>query len=240
MPEMELERSGAERPIAFLPLGGPDRVVEVYVQVAKAEAGCGICSRVTPKGATRVTLKIRMPDEIDDRGQRVSPKRLWQRYHFHPACFTKPMGSEIKRGSWDCWDCGAQPPMVVHPGHGKLVPDFENLLQQGWRSAFTTTRFAAAPLCPKCVAKPKWRRCNNCEVHFPQWMILRGEYEHRRSHVIRSTFEAYVDEPVIDSGDWCSFCADRYNVTTVEKSKETAEAFEELRRQIAERGIFDE
>ena len=48
MPEMELERTGSERPIAFLPpgVGISDRVVEIFVQVAKAEAGCSICGRV--------------------------------------------------------------------------------------------------------------------------------------------------------------------------------------------------
>lgn len=222
MPEFDLDRMGTERPLVSLPAMGriaPDAgKLQIFVEVGKGSAGCYICSTPIPKGTTRVTFKIRVEKKIN--GEIVGSRPA--RFSVHPGCLLKPMGSEIKRGGEDCWDCGADPrSSTAKPG-------------EYWGEAFTTHRFVWARLCPFCQTKPRWQKCGNCGIHYPFHMVFRGELssESKENNV-------WVEEATQEEGLWCTHCAERWGVITLEQVRESAEEWEAARRRIMEEGIFD-
>jgi hypothetical protein len=220
MPEMEVEPWSMDRPLISLPRGGP-QTVGVFVEIAKAVAGCYICRRPIPKGVTRISFRCVMPMVMQDDGTEVPPRRRTQKYSVHVGCLVKPMGSEVKRSGQDCWDCGGQ-------------------ILNVWAYAFTTHRFAWGSLCPQCQQKPRWLLCGNCQVFYPRHMIQSGHL----SEI--PTRKPDPDDPFTDpgptqsSGDWCLFCAERYGVLTDSTRRESAEIWEEARQQIMEGRLFND
>lgn len=242
MPDFNLERYGPKRPLLKLPpsgsLAGGGPPVEVFVELAKAEAGCYMCRRPIPAGASRVSFRV-MTEVIEDPSNLVpvpvvaptsgtvwlapepSPKARRQTYHVHPGCITRPMGSESIRHGTDCWDCGA---LGVDADRREIRAD--------WSWCFTTHKFAWGALCDKCQKKPKWLRCGHCEVFYPRHMINFGQLPENRHYGVDE------ENPRQDSGDWCIHCGDRFEVMTAEQMKEARAEFEETRKQIMKGGLF--
>lgn len=231
MPEMELENPSAERPIISLPKGAPETVA-VFVQVAKAVAGCYICHRPIPKGTTRITFRCVVEPPFEQTEGQPTHRRV-QRYSVHVGCLTKPMGSEVKRDGTSCYDCGASYPKGTPYPSGTAVKSGDVM----WGLAFTTHRFAPAALCPTCCTKQRWKMCGNCVTYFPLHMVSPGEIVGTKVSAAWEEFDV-VAGPVQDRGLWCVFCAERYGVSTVEALKEQTEQWEETRRQIMESGPF--
>lgn len=218
MPKFEVEAGMPERPLVVLPGQGvltTGYPTAIFVQIGKAVAGCVICRLPIPVGSSRISIQVGAPlVEAEEQ------KRKTQKYHMHPGCLTKAMGSEVQRRGRDCWDCGIDGESAKDGG--------------GWRHVFTTHRFIYSVLCRRCQAKPKWRGCGNCGVVYPQHMIQSGYIDKTARR------ELYDDQPLQVEGLWCPFCADRWGVITQDHVAESAEDFEETRRRIVERGVFDD
>lgn len=205
---------------------GEQPQVTLWLEWAKAVAGCVVCNQPIPSQVTRFAIRVRLAEPVvDSKGRR----RVTEKYSAHPGCLTGPMGQELPRAADQCWDCGRPPPGGFrHP----------------W-PVFTTTRFAGSWLCKHCVRKTKWARCSACHVFFPHWMVspLVGEFavpvEDDDEWGSMVAEQRYLHpQPGEKKPLGCPFCEARFELKTV-RSEETSRAeFEAVRRRIAEEGVF--
>lgn len=211
-----------------LPRGArlPEEVTFVLdVELGKRAAGCTICKTPIPEGSSRVSLLVRLAEPVVSKnGQR----RVNERFYTHPGCLTRlvtdGLGGEVVRDGVSCFDCGFGPDLPSVKVAGETVePSAETLQRYRWTDrCFTTSKFATAPLCPSCAAKPRWTRCAICEVHYPVHMV--------------GVVSDGDDDLLIEA---CVHCCDRQGLTT-RADREAAELeFRSLRDEILERGVFE-
>lgn len=205
-------------------------VVDVFVEFAKATAGCCVCDKPIPKGTTRLSLRVALREAITaPDGQR----RITERYYLHPGCVTDRVRPEVIRFGVDCYDCGAVPPQA------------ENGMTLRWTNyCFTVSRFSPAHLCLTCAAKPKWSQCDLCQIHFPPWMIstiARPDTPQPEPPVVNvSAFEALIAPTVRpDANSTCEYCARRFKITTAAEAAQAEEDFMKLREQIRKDGFYE-
>lgn len=223
-----VEAPGRRKPLASLPRGRAvgewggkeDPVVELDVEFGRRAAGCCICSVAIPPKTTRLLIRLwlRNPVEAKD-----GSRRLTETYYAHPGCITDRVRPEVIRTRMDCYDCGAIPPQES----GVLICWHER--------CFTVSKFASAPLCPTCSKKPRWKRCEACNVLFPHWMI--SDVAETRDVPV-AHLEQYADLSLKEQNSVCEFCAKRLGVSTVSASEEAKAEFDRIRAEIAEHGVL--
>lgn len=212
----------ASKPIISLPRGADPglETVRIFLEVSRSEAGCVLCNRVIPKGVSRFSIVVRLAEPIVNKsGQR----RLNERYNIHTGCLTNRLegkaGQEVARSGRSCYDCGFEPeppPETRDDGGATIV--FSAMYQE-W--AFTTSKFAPAPLCDACAAKPKWVRCGHCSIHYPPAMIGQVEGDDGQ------TFEA------------CVHCCQRKGWVTINEVVDAKAEWEQRRDDILKYGVFE-
>lgn len=245
MAEFRVERGERREPLAVLPRYRKDEhgnpippTLILDLEFSKGVAGCAICNKPITKGTTRIKLEVKLDSPIEGKKGRA---RTHESFYLHPGCITDRIKPEVIRHGFDCYDCGAI------PGDGLRWAYY----------GFTVSRFAPAPLCGGCIEKPKWARCQVCQIYYPPWMLqtvddpsLAEEPEPAPppatptagtglSAVIYSPPPSPFDFRVPPVEYSCEFCAKRHGIRTVEAVESEAEKFERLRREIAEHGIFE-
>lgn len=235
-----MARSSPPRPLVTLPRGVPDEEaqVRIFVELARAPAGCFICDRPIPKGVSRFSIVIRLPEPVVN--QRTGQTRVNERYNAHSGCLGKAItGSEVLRTRDSCYDCGFErEPEPEERSDGGATFTQADRLWTNW--CFTTSKFAPAPLCDRCVDKPKWAQCPVCTIWFPPYMIhtVAGDDEDM------SPDWTQLDNPrrqvhMEAGGRACGPCCARWGWVTIDEAASAKDEFDRLRQEILEKGVFE-
>lgn len=218
------------KPLAYAPrynktpLGDSRQpVVTIDVRLSRAAAGCFICDVPIPKGVMRTEFLVELPEPVKLPDGKM---RVREKFFAHPGCLTEKVRPEIVRSRMSCYDCGREPPQQKE--HGLIY----------WAErCFTVSKFAPAPICQDCVNKPRWKCCDACLIHFPHWMI--SETAESKDYVPPAHLSQYADLVVREHQNICEYCAKRLGIPTVAETEDAKAAFERLKAEIAERGIYE-
>lgn len=223
--ELRVDRGERRQPLAVLPRYRKDEngnpitpTLILDVELAKGVAGCAVCDKPITKGTSRLKLDVKLDVPLDDKRGRA---RTHETFFMHPGCITDRIKPEVIRHGFDCYDCGA-------------IPE-EGLRWAAY--AFTVSRFSPAPICTICAQKPKWVRCQVCNIFYPPWMLQTVDGpvptdDDGMSFMNLGAVDLNVEHT-------CEYCARRHGIRTVEAVESELEKFERLKAEIAEHGIFE-
>lgn len=225
-----VEAPGRRQPLVTLPRTGKSGdhvqppVVSIDVSFGRRAAGCCICDIPIPPETTRVEIRVWLREPIV---QKDGGKRLSEKYFAHPGCLTDRVRPEVIRSRMDCYDCGAIPEQREQ--HPYIY----------WHDrCFTVSKFAAAPICPACVKKPRWRQCQACSTYFPHWMVAEAAESKDAADLDVAHLGQYASLAIRPYEHVCEYCARRLNIPTVVQTAEAKADFDRLRAEIAAKGIF--
>lgn len=219
---MEWEKEGKRverRELARLPHLEP--IVELEAAVCRAVAGCAVCQHAITKGSVVLSVRVKLSEP---RTNSDGSSRFTERFLIHAGCVLASFGGakdlRVGRG---CFDCGAEP--EYKQGHP-------------WK-AFASSRHAPVPLCKECAQMNRWRGCDQCDVHYPPYMVSRVVSQPTPTDPDEEEWdEGLVGEIDLMGMMLCEYCASRLNVKTLFQQRREAEEFAKLRQQMAAGKVF--